>query len=128
VSAVVLECYGHRLQGYRFDRAENWPDSWIAEAAGDIVAVMLTGEDWVDDLWIAPPHRTLGLGTALLRIGEDEIANRGYTLARLRVPAENSRALRFYAGRGWTEAKRYSHEVNGFEMVEMVKHVGQAHG
>lgn len=121
VSRVVLECYGHLLSGYGFDADENWPGSWVAESEGEAVGVMLTSEDWVEDLWIAASHRQLGIGTQLLIIAESEIADRGHKVGRLRVVCENIRALRFYARHGWIENSRYPHEINGFEMVEMTK-------
>jgi len=121
VSRVVLECYGHLLPGYKFDADENWPWSCVAEDTGAIVGVMLTGEDWVEDLWIHASHQARGIGDRLLGIAESEIAGRGYKIGRLRVVSENVRALRFYARYGWTEDSRYPHGINGFEMVEMTK-------
>lgn len=121
VSRVVLECYGHLLANYSFDTGENWPGSWVAESGGAIVGVMLTGGDWVEDLWIDASHRQLGIGAQLLRIAESEIADRGYQVGHLRVVSENIRALRFYARHGWVEDSRYPHEINGFDMVEMKK-------
>ncbi|HVJ40417.1 MAG TPA: GNAT family N-acetyltransferase [Dongiaceae bacterium] len=125
VSRVVLECYGHLLSSYKFDADENWPGSWVVESEGEVVGVMLTDDDWVEDLWIAVPHRNRGIGAQLLSIAESEIAERGYEVARLRVVAENGRALRFYARHGWAEGSRYAHEINGFEMLEMMKRVGR---
>ena len=127
VSAVALECYGHLLPGYRFDAGDNWPAAWVAAAGGEIVGVMLTGQDWLDDLWIARRHRRAGLGTRLLRLGEDEIAGRGHAAARLRVVAENTAAQRFYARHGWSEDRRYPHEIHGFEMVEMAERLDRQH-
>jgi GNAT superfamily N-acetyltransferase len=121
VTRVVLECYGHLLSGYKFDADENWPASWIAEDAGAIVGVMLTGEDWLEDLWMHASHRAYGIGARLLGIAESEIADRDYEIARLRLVSENVHAIRFYARHGWNEDRRYPHEINGFEMVEMTK-------
>jgi GNAT superfamily N-acetyltransferase len=124
VSQVVLECYGHLLPDYRFDAAENWYDSWVAESEGSIIGVMLTGDDWVEDMWIAKSHRRLGIGARLLALAEGEISDRGHAVGRLRVVFENVPALHFYGRHGWTEDRRYPHEINGFEMVEMTKPVG----
>ena len=126
VSAVVQECYGHLLQeDYRFDAGENWPGSWLAEAGGDLVGVLLTGRDWLDDLWIAPTHRRQGLGARLLAVAEGEISGRDHACGRLRVVAGNLFARQFYASHGWREDGRYPHETHGFEMVEMTKALGQ---
>ncbi len=121
VSAVVRECYGHLLPDYRFAAGENWPDSWVAEADGNLVGVLLTARDWLDDLWIARQHRRRGIGAELLEIAEDEIVGRGHRCGRLRVVAGNLAARQFYAKHGWNEDRRYPHEVHGFEMMEMTK-------
>lgn len=121
VSAAVRECYGNLLDDYHFNTDENWPASWVAEAGGEVVGVLLTGNAWLDDLWIARTHRRRGIGTRLLEIAEGEIAGRGYTCARLRVVAANLSAQQFYAKHGWREDRRYSHEAHGFSMVEMIK-------
>ncbi len=121
VSAVVLECYGHLLPGYRFDAGENWPAAWIVGAGSEIVGVLLTGHAWLDDLWIAQPYRRQGIGARLLQIAESEIAGRGHPRARLRVVAENLTARQFYAGQGWREDGGYPHEAHGFAMIEMSK-------
>ena len=124
VGAVVSEIYGHILPaGLKVDKETNWEPAWVAEDAGMIVAVALTENDWLEDLWIAKGHRRRGLGGRLLALAEDEIVARGHSLARLRVVAENASALRFYADRGWREDRRYPHEVQGFDMVDMVKAV-----
>ncbi len=121
VSAVVRECYGHLLQDYRFDAGENWPAAWIAETGGDLAGVLLTGHAWLDDLWIAHPYRRRGIGARLLEIAEGEIAGRGHPRAHLRVVAENLPARQFYARHGWREDRGYSHEAQGFAMIEMSK-------
>lgn len=121
VSAVVRECYGHLLANYRFNADENWPAAWVAETGGEIVGVLLTGHDWLDDLWIARSHRRRGIGARLLEIAESEIAGRGHAVGRLRVVAENLSALHFYARHGWREDRCYPHETHSFAMVEMSK-------
>jgi ribosomal protein S18 acetylase RimI-like enzyme len=125
VTAVVLECYGHLLRDFHFDRSENWAASWvvarISAGGAEIIGVMLTGDDWLDDLWIARSYRGGGLGRDLLGIAENEIFARGHAQARLRVVAENTRALRFYARQGWQADRRYAHERNGFDMIDMIK-------
>lgn len=124
VDTVTAETYGRILpEGFAPDRDTDWQPAWIAEDSGAIVAVMLTGADWLDDLWIAATHRSQGLGGRLLDLAEAEIAARGHRLARLRLVVVNARALRFYSDRGWRENRRYLHERLGLEMVEMTKAV-----
>ena len=121
VSAVVRECYGHLLANYHFNADENWPAAWVAEAGGEVVGVLLTGRDWLDDLWIARTHRRRGIGARLLEIAEGEIAGRGHAVGRLRVVAENLSARQFYARHGWCEDRSHPHEAHGFAVVEMSK-------
>jgi hypothetical protein len=77
VSSVVIECYGHLLSHYTFDVTEDWPNARIAESDNEIVGVLLTSHDWVEDLWIEASYRQQGVGTRLLGIAEAEIADRG---------------------------------------------------
>jgi GNAT superfamily N-acetyltransferase len=125
VTAVVLECYGHLLRDFHFDRSENWAASWVAlrivAGGAEIIGVMLSGDDWLEDLWIAQSCRGSGIGKRLLEIAESEIFARGHAQARLRVVAENTRALQFYARQGWQADRRYAHERDGFDMIDMIK-------
>jgi GNAT superfamily N-acetyltransferase len=116
------------LADYIFNADENWPGAWIADSEGEIVGVLLTGKEWLDDLWIESSHRRLGIGTRLLAIAEREISSRGHEVGRLRLATENARARRFYVSHGWVEASRYRHEIYGFEMIEMTKRLGPPYG
>ena len=121
VSTTVRECYGHLLPRYDFEHDANWKDSWVALHAGKIVGVVLTAGKWVEDLWILSNNRNAGLGSRLLQIAEREILARGQRTAELRVVAENKRAIAFYRRHGWSEDRRYPHEINCFDMVDMSK-------
>jgi GNAT superfamily N-acetyltransferase len=122
VTAVVSEIYGPILPaGIAVDGDTDWEPGWVADSAGNLVAVMLTEKDWLEDLWIAKGHRGRHLGARLLAIAEQEIAARGFARARLRVVAENTAARDFYARHGWREGRRYPHERLGFDMVDMSK-------
>jgi GNAT superfamily N-acetyltransferase len=123
VTQALAECYGHLIPDVRADPGESWEHAWVVERRGRIIGVMMTAGDWLDDLWIARSARSAGLGGRLLSIAEREIVERGHPLARLRVVAENTNALGFYAHHGWRLDRRYPHERHGFEMVEMVKAV-----
>ena len=89
-----------------------------------VVGVGLADGDYVDDLWLRPQFRGLQIGGALLTKLESQIANDGYSSARLRVVADNEGARRFYARRGWRETRVYPHERWGFDMVDMCKDLG----
>jgi GNAT superfamily N-acetyltransferase len=119
VTQVVVECYGHLLPNYEPDPNADWEHAWVAEKNGKIVAVLLTVNDWIDDLWITKAERRSGIGTRLLQIAVQEIAARGKPQARLRLVAENTIALKFYTKNGWQHVRHFPHEKFGFEMVEM---------
>ena len=123
VGAVVREVYGHLLPELPPLEAD-WHLAHVAESGGAIVAVLLTKEDWIEDLWILPGYRNRGLGARLLAAAEAEIAARGFAEARLRVVAENTRAQRFYRAHGWCEARTYPSERFGFLMIDFVKPLG----
>ena len=95
--------------------------AWVAELVGRIVGVVVSDDDWIEDLWVASEHRRCGIGSVLLAAAERHITARGHAEARLRVVARNLDARRFHAARGWTETVSYSHEGWGFSMLEMKK-------
>ena len=123
VTQVLAECYGHLIPDVHADPGEPWEHAWVAERRGRIIGVMKTAGGWLDDLWVARSARSAGLGGRLLDIAEREIVERGHPLARLRVVADNTGALRFYAHHGWRLDRRYPHERHAFEMIELVKTV-----
>jgi GNAT superfamily N-acetyltransferase len=121
VSEVVRDIYAHLLpQDYKV-QDENWEKAWIARRDGSIVAVMMSANEWIDDLWIQHEDRGKGLGSALLSHGENEIAARGYSQAMLRLVSENHRALKFYLARDWAVKREFVHEKHGFPMLELTK-------
>ena len=126
VAAVVCEVYGRMLPaGFEADRDTDWEPGWVADSAGELVAVMLTGRDWLEDLWIEKGHRGRDFGGRLLAIAEQEIAARGFARARLRVAAENTAAREFDVRHGWREDHRHPHERHGFDMVDMSKELAR---
>ena len=118
---VVREVYGDLFPEAAPHRAGNWRGGLLAEIDGRIVGVVLSDDDWVEDLWVTKEHRRRGIGSALLSAAERQIAKRDHTEARLRVVARNLEARRFYGERGWAEMMSYPHESWGFTMVEMAK-------
>jgi GNAT superfamily N-acetyltransferase len=121
VASVVDEIYGHLFHGDAPRPEGDFERSLVAIERGQLVGVALTRHEWLDDLWIAPPHRGHGVGRRLLAAAEAQIASRALTRARLRVIAENDRARRFYLAHGWAEVRSYPHERYGFPMIELEK-------
>jgi GNAT superfamily N-acetyltransferase len=99
----------------------DWSRSWIVTEGNTILGVVLTLEQWLEDLWIAKICRSQGLGTQLLVRAESEIAQRGFDVAKLRVVSNNTRAIHFYESHGWHAKENYPHEQFPIFMVEMSK-------
>ncbi len=67
----------------------------------------------VDDVFVEPDHRNLGMGHALLRSVEAWAKERGASGVSLQVAAANSRARKFYEDLGFREISVY--EILEFE-------------
>jgi ribosomal protein S18 acetylase RimI-like enzyme len=102
---------------------EDWGAGWVAVAGDEVLGWMLTKDDWIDDLWVLSRFRGLGVGSALLRHGEQEIAARGIATAHLHVIASNKRAIAFYEKRGWRPVRETPHEIAPDPRLEMTKTV-----
>lgn len=100
---------------------ENWSLVWVAVSHEKIVGVIITNQEWVDDLWVFREHRRQGVGSKLLAHGEAEIAARGFGTCRLRVVRSNMVALEFYLRHGWQIAREFAHEKYHHPMLELAK-------
>jgi GNAT superfamily N-acetyltransferase len=100
---------------------EDWSDAWIASSGTEVVGVLLTRNQWIDDLWLRQDHRGLGLGSRLLQHGEAEIAARHYGVGRLRVVKANRNAISFYIRHGWNIERELRHETLPIAMLELTK-------
>jgi ribosomal protein S18 acetylase RimI-like enzyme len=100
---------------------EDWPLAWAAVSDAKILGVVITNQEWVDDLWVLREHRRQGVGTRLLAQGESEIAARGCQTCRLRVVKSNLVAMQFYLRQGWQIAREFAHEKYHHPMLEMTK-------
>ncbi len=45
-------------------------ESWVAEAGGSIVAMMVLAEGWIEQLYVAPDWRGRGLGDRLVALAK----------------------------------------------------------
>jgi GNAT superfamily N-acetyltransferase len=100
---------------------EDWPLAWVAVSDQKIVGVIITNQEWVDDLWVLREERRQGVGSRLLAKGEAEIATRGYRTCRLRVVRSNAVAVQFYLHQGWQIAREFTHEKYHHAMLELSK-------
>jgi len=100
---------------------EDWPLAWVAVSDAKILGVVITHQEWVDDLWVLGEHRRQGVGSRLLAQGESEIAARGCQTCRLRVVKSNLIAVQFYRRQGWQIAREFAHEKYHHPMLEMAK-------
>jgi ribosomal protein S18 acetylase RimI-like enzyme len=122
VQAVVDEIYGGlwAVPPLPVDEA-NWELAWVAIVNGEIVGMVLTQEQWIDDLWVLRDNRGCGIGRQLLETAEAEISERGHREFRLRVLKVNTRAVEFYHRHGWQTARELPHEKLRVHVLEMVK-------
>jgi len=126
VQTVVDEVYGGIWAPSPLPNDEQrWHLSWIAVLDTKIVGVVLTGEEWLDDLWVLRENRGYGVGYRLLEQGENEIIARGHQTLRLRVVQSNAAAIKFYHRHGWRIAREFPHEKFPIMTVEMFKSVRQ---
>ena len=83
--------------------------------------MVLTHEEWINDLWVLREARGRGVGRELLAKGEFEISRRGYQTSRLRVVKSNEMAVNFYRRNGWRVVREAAHEKLPVTMIEMAK-------
>ena len=100
---------------------EDWPLAWVAASDAKILGVIITHQEWVDDLWVLQEYRRQGVGRRLLAQGESEIAARRCQTCRLRVVESNLVAVRFYSRQGWRIAREFAREKHHHPMLEMAK-------
>jgi ribosomal protein S18 acetylase RimI-like enzyme len=100
---------------------EDWPLAWVAVSDEKIVGVIITNQEWVDDLWVLREQRRQGVGSRLLAQGEADIATRGYRTCHLRVVRSNVVAVQFYLSQGWQITREFAHEKYHHAMLEMAK-------
>src|SRR5580704_18240524 len=83
-----------------------WRSFVVATRNGMLVGMVQTDRDVIDALDVEPACWKAGVGSTLLHAAERQIA-RSYAVARLEVRSFNTRALTFYARRGWVEVRRH---------------------
>lgn len=77
-------------------------ETWVAEAAGGIVGVMVLADGLLSQLYLAPDWRGRGIGDRFVALAKER-SPRGLTLWTFQV---NKPAHRFYERHGFVEAER----------------------
>lgn len=85
---------------------------FVALLDGVLVGTVMGGYDghrgWIYSLAVSPPARRRGIGTALMRRVERELAARGCPKVNLQVLAANAGTVEFYRKLGYTVEERIS--------------------
>ncbi|MGH6761518.1 MAG: GNAT family N-acetyltransferase [Phyllobacterium sp.] len=90
-------------KAYRGFVEDFYPNILVAMIDGNIVGwgARDTGEDYISDLWVDPEWQGRGAGSALLTALKQEIADAGYSKARIDTHARNAGAVRLYQRNGF---------------------------
>jgi [ribosomal protein S18]-alanine N-acetyltransferase len=97
-----------------------WPAMTVAEDGGVLLGVVQPMGDEVNGLWVAPEAQGRGVGTALLRHAERQIAAAGHGRAWLTCSGFNPGAARFYLARGYREVGRGAKDRGGGLVEEVL--------
>jgi ribosomal protein S18 acetylase RimI-like enzyme len=92
-------------------------ERWIAEGpAGEFLGYVIVGESgfltpethaFLYDIWVAPDHRGLGIGKALVEWCAEWARSRGHHKIKLEVGEGNERARHVYESLGFHAERRY---------------------
>ncbi|MFP3896879.1 MAG: GNAT family acetyltransferase [Anaerolineales bacterium] len=84
----------------------------VAELNKKVVGTAMAGYDghrgWIYYLVVSPEHRRRGIGTALMKRVEEELARLGCPKLNLQVRASNEEVVAFYEKLGYSVEKRIS--------------------
>ncbi len=105
---ALLRQWARRDRASTYYRSE-WPKMFVLERDGVIAGLVQPTLDEIDGLWIHPDYQGLGIGSALLRHGEEQIRAAGYARSWLSCSAFNTRALGFYQSRGYRVFRSSQH-------------------
>lgn len=82
----------------------------VATVDQRVVGVVVTADDEIEQLYVAPTYRGTGIAASLLRHGESVIADR-HGRAYLAVVDGNARARQFYERNGWHDAGPFDYHA-----------------
>ena len=116
-----------KIPGFEFSRIESLlraflsdPRSgagWLAISGGETVGYLLATFVFslehgglmaeIDELFVTPPARSAGVGSALLQTAEAALKQRGCVRIQLQLSSDNAAARKFYRRHGYAERDRY---------------------
>lgn len=92
-------------------------EKWVALGdSGEVVGYLILGEGgfltpelhaFIYDIWVAPSHRGMGIGKALVEWAEAWARRRGHRKIKLEVSETNARARQLYESVGFRAERRY---------------------
>jgi GNAT superfamily N-acetyltransferase len=90
---------------------------WVAESAGNLVGYLLAAYLFslehgglmaeIDEFFVTPAGRSMGVGSRLLESAERDIEARGFICLQLQLAVGNGHARAFYEGRGFSSRAGY---------------------
>ena len=93
--------------------ADRVADTQVAEVAAAVVGFVMTEDDEVDQVYVAPAGRGTGVATSLLAAAEERIRAAGHPSAWLAVVGGNARARAFYERQAWLDEGEFTHDAPG---------------
>ncbi len=81
---------------------EHSANTRIGTNGDEPLGLCITKGDELDQMYVSPKARGLGLAQALMADAEDRLRSAGHSTAWLACAVGNDRAARFYAKCGWT--------------------------
>lgn len=87
--------------------AERGEAFWVAEWDGQVAGFVDWDADFVNALHVRSSRVRLGIGARLMDKAEADIAEAGFSAARLETDTFNIASRAFYAARGYRESGRY---------------------
>ena len=80
---------------------------WVAERDGAAVGFVDREDDFINALHVRAAHARTGIGGRLMDKAETEIAQSGFSTARLETDTFNTTSRAFYRARGYVETDQY---------------------
>jgi putative acetyltransferase len=128
IDAIVTVWLEASIQAHQFVPEEFWrsqassirdrylpsADSYVDERRGEVMGFVSLVRNRLAALFVAPGHQNSGIGTALLCHSQSL-----RQALEVSVYADNERALRFYAGRGFVRVGQRVDDVTGAREVVM---------